>query len=122
MQKAMKRRSNISLLLSILGLLICASVSEAQVATATARVTLTVIPGPGISFTPASQIKNPSSINQGVDGGMTIHASSNVAVMLNSSADQKLLNDNKLSEGVTKTLTSKDLTGVSKVEVVYLGS
>jgi hypothetical protein len=118
----MKRRSNISLLLPILGLLICASASQAQVVTATAKVTLTVIPGPGVSFTPASQAKNPSSINQGNDGGITIHTSSNVAVTLNTSAHRKMLNDNNLSEGGTRTLTSKDLTGVSKVEVVYLGS
>lgn len=117
----MKRKLNISLPLLILGLLISTSASWAQV-TATARVTLTVIPGPGISFTPTDASKNTSSINQGSNGGITIHASSNVAVLLTSSDHDMSLNTNHLGQGVTKTITSKDLHDVSKVEVIYLGS
>jgi len=125
-QKAMKKKLNISLPLLILGLLINVSSSWAQV-TATARVTLTVIPAPGISFTSAAATspattKNPTAINQANDGGLTIHASSNVAVVLTSPDNNKPTSSNQFSQGTTKTITSKDLRDVSKVEVVYLGS
>ena len=117
----MKRKLNISLPLLILGLLISISTSRAQV-TATARVTLTVVPAPGISFTPTSAPKNTSTINQGNDGGMTIHTASNVAIMMTSSDNHKPTETNQISQGTTRTITSKDLHDVSKVEVVYLGS
>ncbi len=117
----MKRKLNISLPLLLLGLLVSFSTSQAQVS-ATARVTLTVVPGPGINFTPASASKNISTINQANDGGLTIHASSNVAIMFTSPKHDKPTNANQFSQGTTKTITSKDLHDISKVEVVYLGS
>ncbi len=117
----MKKKLNISLLLSVLGFLICASTSQAQV-TATARVTLTVIPAPGINFSPTSSTKNLSSVNQTNNGGITLRTSSNVAIVLHSSDNDKVPNTNNFSQGQTKTFTSKELSGVSSVEVVYLGS
>jgi len=118
----MKRKSKISLLfLPIIGLLICASTSRAQV-TATARVTLTVVPAPGLNFTPANPAKNSAAMSQADNGGITLHTSSNVAVMLKTSGEKNALENNNPGQGVTKTLTPKELSGVSKVEVVYLGS
>ena len=76
----------------------------------------------GINFTPASASKNISTINQANDGGLTIHASSNVAIMFTSPKHDKPTNANQFSQGTTKTITSKDLHDISKVEVVYLGS
>ncbi len=119
-QTAMKRLKNISLPLLVLGILFSVSISRAQV-TATARVTLTVIPGPGITFTPVKS-QPASAVNQGQDGGITIHTSSNVAVMLTSPNQNHQIDPDHSAQGVTKTITSKDLHDVSKVEVVYLGS
>ncbi|HUI29953.1 MAG TPA: hypothetical protein VLX91_07030 [Candidatus Acidoferrales bacterium] len=119
----MKRKLNISLLLPVIGLLVWTSNSQAQqVATATARVTLTVIPAAGINFTQTNSTKTSSSVNQSNGSGITLHTTSNVAVMMNSSSGKKMLNDNHVGQGVTKTITSKELNDVSKVEIIYLGS
>ena len=118
----MKRKLEITLLLTVIGLSPRASTSQGRVVTATARVTLAVIPPPGVSFASTSRIRNASLLNQANDGGLTIRTSSNVAVFLDSSVNRKMLGIKYLASGVTKTLTSKEFNGVSKVEVVYLGS
>ncbi len=86
------------------------------------RVTLIVIPAPGISFTPTNPKQISSSSNRGDDGGMTLHTASNVAVVLISSDREKLLESNHSGQGENRILTSKDLHGVSRVEITYLGS
>jgi hypothetical protein len=108
-------------ILTIIGLLICASASHAQV-TAVARITLTVIPGSGIDFSPASSARNSLAVNRPSKGGFTSHVSSNVRVMLDISGLKRMLDNENLSQGMTEILTSEKLIGVSKVEVVYLGS
>jgi len=117
----MKRKTNISLLLPAIALLFFASNSQAQVS-ATARVTLTVIPAPGINFSPANPAKPSTIVNRSNDGGLTLRTSSNVAVVLKSSTSRTTLNTENVGQGTTKTLTTKDLNGVSSVEVLYLGS
>jgi hypothetical protein len=108
--------------LVILLFLINPSTSYEQVATATVRVTLTVIPGPGIGFSPQHSPTTSSPVNRRDDGGITLHASTPVDVSLMSTDRGKTVVTNHLDKGETRTLTSRDLVGVSKVEVVYLGS
>ncbi|HUI30517.1 MAG TPA: hypothetical protein VLX91_09895 [Candidatus Acidoferrales bacterium] len=117
----MIRTLSIPLPLTVIVLLLCASTSQAQI-TATARVTLTVIPAPGISFASANPVGNTSRLNQANDGGITFCTSSNVAVILNSFGEKKMLDSDHLGHGATKTLTTKELNGLSKVEVIYIGN
>lgn len=105
----------------IIGLPVHALISQAQV-TAIARITLTVIPAPGVNFAPTNLAKSSSSVNQTTDGGITLHTSGNVAILLNSCHHKIVLEANYFGQGQTETLTSKEFIDVSKVEVLYLGN
>ena len=109
-------------ILLVLGFLVCSSTSRAQV-TATARVTLTVKAAPGIILIPIVTIKNSLLTNQSNGVGMIMtSATSNVAVILYASEDKRFLDIDPVGQGVTKTMTSKELKDISKVEVIYLGN
>jgi len=112
---------NLLLALTTAGLLICASSLQAQVS-AVAQVTLTVVPGPGIDFISENPAGKTFAVNHVGRRGFTLHASGNVLVMLYTSGRKRMLDDESFGEGVTETLTSEKLIGVSKVEVIYLGS
>lgn len=90
--------------------------------TATAKMTLTVIPPPGIVFTSTDYEAGVSLRSQADGGAMILHASSNVAVILNFFDRKRMLDPTHLSQELTKTLSFKELAGVSKVDVVYLGN
>ncbi len=104
----------------IIGLSVHPLITQAQV-TAIARITLTVIPAPGINFASTNPIKSLFSINQATDGAIALRASGNVSVVLNFHNHKRILDMNCFRQGETKTLTSKEFIGVSKVEVLYLG-
>lgn len=109
-------------LLPVSGLLICVSTSEEQVATATARITLTVIPPPGIVFISTDYNAGISLKSQAEGGAMTLRTSTNVTVILNFFDRRRMLDSIYLSQELTKTLNFKELAGISKVDVVYLGN
>lgn len=119
----MKKSKPILLLLALVGVMLMASASQAQV-TATATVTLTVVAAPGMNFTPAPKLSTGSAAlaHPGVSGnaGMTFQSSSNVMVKLNS----KNLPGSSFNfeQGQVRTFTAKELSGVSSVEIDYLGS
>lgn len=109
-------------LLPVFGLLICVSTSEEQVVTATARITLSVIPPPGIVFTSTDYNAGMSLRSQAGGGAMILHASSNVAVILNFFDRKRMSDPIHSSQELTKTLSFKELPRVSKVDVIYLGN
>jgi hypothetical protein len=119
----MKTTKNISLLLALVSILFFASESRAQVS-ATARVTLTVVPAPGMNFKPATKpaVTSPVVVsNRSADNsGMTFMSSGNVMVQLNSKGAAK--SRFSFGEGQTRTFTARELHNVSSVEIVYLGS
>lgn len=104
-----------------IGLSVHALTSQAQV-TAIARITLTVIPAPGVDFASTIPARSCWSVNQTTDGGITLHASGNVAIVLNFCNRKRILDANYFRQGETKILTSKELKGASNVEVLYLGN
>lgn len=119
----MKKVKNISLLLTLIGILFLASESNAQV-TATATVTVTVIPAPGLTFTPtklpeSSAVVASNSVSEGP--GVTFRSSNNVSVQLSFLNGAKKSQVNFQQDEV-KTFTAKELRGVSSVQIVYLGS
>lgn len=122
-QKAMKKTKYISLFLTFIGLMLLASISNAQV-TATATVTLTVIPAPGVNFSPAKSNASSAVVASNLSSAepaITLRGSSNMLLQLNSSNSNGNTQINFQRDQV-KTLTAKDLRGVSSVEIVYLGS
>lgn len=120
----MKTRWNILLFcaLLVLSFVVCPSASQEQVVTATARVTLTIIPRPGIGFTLPDLVGTSPSANQIIEGGITLKVSNGVPVILKFLDHGKTLETYHFGLGETKTFTSKELGGVSKVEITYLGS
>jgi hypothetical protein len=119
----MKKSKYISLLLALIGVTLMVSASQAQV-TATATVTLTVVAAPGMNFTPARRSGTGSAAlaHPGISGsaGMTFQSSSNVMVKLKS---KKLPGSSfNFEQGQVRTFTAKELSGVSSVEIDYLGS
>ncbi|HUI29068.1 MAG TPA: hypothetical protein VLX91_02535 [Candidatus Acidoferrales bacterium] len=115
-------RDTMFIIVLILGMMTCTSSTRAQLLRVTAKVTVTVISGPGINFTPANQTKSPSSLNQTDGGGMTFHAATTAAVTLNFDTGGRILHQDNLRRGVTRILTAEELEGVSKVQVTYIGS
>ncbi len=113
----MKKIRNMSLLLSIAGFLAFASGSDAQVR-ATATVTLTVLPAPGVNFIS-------SKATQGgvkMDAGMTFERSSNVMVQLNSAMHTGNSAANFSYDSNINIISAKELRSASSVEIEYLGS
>lgn len=103
-------------------LLFHASPLNAQVITAAAKITVTVIPPAGINFASAKTLTDPLQIQQSSDYAMTVQASSNVAVVLDSLGGRILLNIKNIGQGTTKIFTASNLKGVSKVEAIFLGN
>ncbi len=107
----------------LIGLVFCATEAKAQV-TATARVTLTVLPAPGMNFTTGAvksrtstvAVQKPAPVNPSV----TFQSPGNVMVQLKSSNLRS--SEYNLSQGEMKTFSAKELQGVSSVEIDYLGS
>ncbi len=119
----MKTRWNVLLCaLLVLSFVVCPSTSQEQVVTATARVTLTILPRPGIGFTLPDRARTSPSANQINEGGITLNVSNGVPVILKFLNHGKTLDTYHFGLGETKTFTSKELNGVSKVEITYLGS
>jgi len=115
----MKKIINISLILSIVGFLGFASVSSAQGrVTATATITLTVLPAPGVSFVPSQQ----TQAGVKTDVGMTFDKTSNVMVQLSpsTSSGNSAIEFSRQSD--TNTITAKQLSNSSSVRIEYLGS
>ena len=119
----MKTSKYISLLLALMGVMMLASNSQAQVS-ATATVTLTVVPAPGMNFSRPSKATTSSSAltlpGKSLNSGIIFQSSSNVMVELHS----RNLHSSRFSfgQGEARTFTSKELKGVSSVEIDYLGS
>lgn len=100
-----------------------APASRAQV-TATATVKLTVVPAPGMSFTPSripTVLAHTTNGNEGVPArGMTFESPGNVMVQLNSV--NTVTSRIKMREGQVKTFTARQLHDVVSIEIDYLGS
>ena len=117
--KTMKKIINISLILSVVGILGFATASEAQIrATATATITLTVLPAPGVTF--ASSQKSQTGVK--ADIGMTFDRTSNVVVHLNSTVPSGNSVTDFSRQSNTNTITTKQLSRSSSVKIEYLGS
>lgn len=119
----MKTPKYISFILAAAAIMFSASISQAQV-TSTAMVTLTVVPAPGMSMTTVQmQSRNPGLLASGESSksqAMVFRSSQNVMVRLNSA--DRVTSKFDLQLGQVKTITAKQLKGISKVEIVYLGS
>lgn len=109
-------------LLPVFGSLICVSTSEEQVVTATAKITLTVIAPPAIVVTSTDHDSGIFLTSQAGGGAIALHTSGNVAVILDFFGQPKTSAPNHSSQESGKVLTLKDLAGVSKVSIVYLGN
>ncbi|MGO9480841.1 MAG: hypothetical protein ACLP05_03550 [Candidatus Kryptoniota bacterium] len=112
----MKKIRNISLLLSIAGLLAFASGADAQVR-ATATVILTVLPAPGVNF-----ISKTTQAGVKVDAGITFDRSNNVMVQLSSTSNSANSVASFSHDSKTNIITAKELRSASSVEIDYLGS
>jgi hypothetical protein len=98
------------------------SPSNAQVIETTARITVIVIPPAGIHFVSGNTDGNSLQLQPSTDHGMMFQTSSNVAVVLDSLGGRITLNDKNIGQGTTKIFTSRNLSGVSKVEAIFLGN
>jgi len=120
MDRQIKQRSSMLILPAIVGILFCASPSLAQVVTASARITIIVIPPSGIDFASPISLGNIFRLDRYNDHGLTFRTSSNVDVVLDSLGGRITLNIKNVGKGTTKTFTSRNLSGVSKVEAIFL--
>lgn len=116
---------NTLLVLAFICVMLVATPSYAQQrsVTATATITLTVLPRPGIDFTSSNRANNTSigTINRSSITGIVLNSASNVLVKLNYS-NGTLSPKIYLTGNNEKTLTQKQLTGCSNVEIEYIGS
>ena len=95
---------------------------KAQSVTATARITITVIPAAGMNFGSTNLSDSTLQIQEVNRYAMTVHASSNVAVVLDSIGGRILLNDANIGLVTIRTFNMSDLRGVSKIEAIFLGN
>jgi hypothetical protein len=118
-----KRLSKILPLLTFAGLVLCSSRLSAQV-TSTVNITVTVIPGPEMDFSPLKSQEN-SFVTAGSlqpsGAGITFRSSGNVLVRFKDNKSGRSTVFDFQQPGV-KTFTFKEMKDVSSVEVLYLGS
>ncbi len=122
----MKNSKYISLILTFIGMITLARTSNAQgkIAAGTATISVTVVRGTGVSFSPSKSVdKSSPAVTSSVvqsESGITLHSTSNVMVQFNSS-DGSVNSRMNFRQGDTKTITAKELRGVKSVQIVYLG-
>ena len=104
------------------GLLVCPSASQEQLVTATARVTLVVVACPCTSSPQPSHAWALPPTNRANEEGLTLRTSSNVALILRFSDSMKMPKTDYCPQEKTVNFAVRDLKGVSKIEVIYLGS
>ena len=123
----MKNSIYISLILTFIGMTTLTRTSNAQGknAAGTATISVTIVHGTGMSFSPSQSVdkSSPAVTNSVVqsESGITLHSTSNVMVQFNSS-DGSVNSQINFRQGDTKTITAKELQGVRSVQIVYLGS
>ncbi len=119
----MKNTWYISLMLAVAAVVLWAPTTQAQV-TATATVTLTVVAAPGLKIAPVSRqtqalsfVSTRAAQDQPI---LSFSCPQNVLIQMKKNNSTKMTIS--LRQGQVRDFSEKDFKGVSKVEVVYLGS
>ncbi len=119
----MKNMLYIPLVLALGMIVLWASPTQAQVS-ASATVTLTVIAAPGLTIAPVARQSQslPFVSNHGTQNAPVLSFScpQNILIRMKKGNSTKATID--LRQGEVRDFSTNDFKGVSKVEVVYLGS
>lgn len=121
--KTMKKPWYISPMLALGVIVFLAPATQAQVS-ASATVTLTVIAAPGLTITPVARQSQSLRLVSGHgtqdEPVLSFSCPQNVLIKMKKGNSTKATID--LRQGQVRDFSTNDFRGVSKVEVVYLGS